>query len=207
MHSFQDLLDFDFILISLSFIVPHLTLWIFKSSKTFSIISVHFADKHLVDSPTTVSVFCWHWYVRDKYPTNYSLLNQPSGGSKGGGARDAPPRGPNSFNFMQFLGNFGKIICWRPRGVGAPSSGKSWIRHCNSNLNLNFCTYFKLLFEPEADTHAIFVTSNGPFWRCDFYIPAQNQEHQCFGFFHSRWSYKNFQMKTGGFPLKTISVR
>ena len=37
-----------------------------------------------------------------------------------------PPRGPNSFNFMQFLGTFGKIICWRPPwGVGAPSSGKS----------------------------------------------------------------------------------
>ena len=31
---------------------------------------------------------------------------------------------------MQFLGNFGKIIWWRPpRGVGAPSLGKSWIRH------------------------------------------------------------------------------
>ena len=37
--------------------------------------------------------------------------------------------GPNSFNFMQFLGKFGKIICWRPWGVGAPSSGKSWICH------------------------------------------------------------------------------
>ena len=23
-------------------------------------------------------------------------------------------RGPNSFNFIQFLGNFGKIVCWRP---------------------------------------------------------------------------------------------
>ena len=36
-----------------------------------------------------------------------------SGGSKGG-ARDArppPPGGPNSFNFMQFLGKFGKIVC------------------------------------------------------------------------------------------------
>ena len=50
-----------------------------------------------------------------------------------GGARDVrpPPGGPNSFNFMQFLGKFGKIVCWRPPwGVGAPSSGKSWIRHC-----------------------------------------------------------------------------
>ena len=41
-----------------------------------------------------------------------------------------PPRGPNSFNFMQFSGKIGKIVCWRlPRGVCAPSSGKSWIRH------------------------------------------------------------------------------
>ena len=37
-----------------------------------------------------------------------------SGGSKGG-ARDAhPPGGPNSFNFMQFLGKFGKIVRMRP---------------------------------------------------------------------------------------------
>ena len=28
----------------------------------------------------------------------------------------APPGGPNSFNFMQFLGKFGKIVCWRPPG-------------------------------------------------------------------------------------------
>ena len=28
------------------------------------------------------------------------------------GARDAPPLGdPDSFNFMQFLGIFGKIVC------------------------------------------------------------------------------------------------
>ena len=43
---------------------------------------------------------------------------------------DAPPGGPNSFNFMQFLGKFGKIVCWHPPWrVGAPSSGKFWIRH------------------------------------------------------------------------------
>ena len=35
-----------------------------------------------------------------------------SGGSKGG-ARDAhPPGGRNSFNFMQFLGRFVKILGW-----------------------------------------------------------------------------------------------
>ena len=27
------------------------------------------------------------------------------------------PRGPNSFNFMQVLGNFDKILCWRLRRV------------------------------------------------------------------------------------------
>ena len=31
-----------------------------------------------------------------------------------------PPGGPNSFNFMQFLGNFDKIVCWRPPGELAP---------------------------------------------------------------------------------------
>ena len=44
------------------------------------------------------------------------------------GTRPPPPGGPNSFNFMQFLGKFDKIVCWR-----APSSGKSWIRHCEHN--------------------------------------------------------------------------
>ena len=48
------------------------------------------------------------------------------------------PSGPNSFNFMQFLGNFGEIVCWCPATlpprVGAPTSGKSWIRHCKGWL-------------------------------------------------------------------------
>ena len=46
-----------------------------------------------------------------------------SGGSKGG-ARTHPP-GPNSFNFMQFLGNFAKIVCWRPpsRELAPPPRG------------------------------------------------------------------------------------
>ena len=30
------------------------------------------------------------------------------------------PWGPNSFDFMQFLGKFGKIVCWRPPGDLAP---------------------------------------------------------------------------------------
>ena len=42
------------------------------------------------------------------------------------------PQGPNSFNFMQFWGKFGTILCWRPPPgkLEPPSSGKSWICHC-----------------------------------------------------------------------------
>ena len=36
----------------------------------------------------------------------------------------APPGGPNSFNFMQFLGKFGKIVCWRPPGSWHPLLGE-----------------------------------------------------------------------------------
>ena len=51
---------------------------------------------------------------------------------------DAPPRGPNSFNFVQFLGKFGKIVCWRPPGElappprGNPGSATVNIAHCTS---------------------------------------------------------------------------
>ena len=34
--------------------------------------------------------------------------------------RAPPSGGPNSFNFMQFSGKIGKIICWRPPGELAP---------------------------------------------------------------------------------------
>ena len=36
----------------------------------------------------------------------------------------APPGGPNSFNFMQFLGKYGKIVCWRPPGSWRPLLGE-----------------------------------------------------------------------------------
>ena len=44
----------------------------------------------------------------------------------GGGLED-PPTGLNSFNFMQFLGKLGKIVCWRiaPWRVGVLTSSKS----------------------------------------------------------------------------------
>ena len=50
--------------------------------------------------------------------------NSSSGGSKGGAKDARPPWGPNSFNFMQFLGKFGKIVCWRPPGSWRPLLGE-----------------------------------------------------------------------------------
>ena len=49
------------------------------------------------------------------------------------------PRGPNSFNFMQFSGKFGKIVCWRPPGELAPCLGE-------------------ILDPPLAYMHALFCT-------------------------------------------------
>ena len=56
---------------------------------------------------------------------NFQLkLDNSSGGSKEGRRGRTPPGGPNSFNFMQFLGNFGKIVCWRPPGSWRPLLGE-----------------------------------------------------------------------------------
>ena len=42
----------------------------------------------------------------------------------------APPGGPKFFQFHAVFGKIWQIVCWRPTwGVGAPSSGKSWIHH------------------------------------------------------------------------------
>ena len=45
---------------------------------------------------------------------------------RGGRARGTcpPPGGPNSFNFMQFLGKFAKIVCWRPPESWRPLLGE-----------------------------------------------------------------------------------
>ena len=76
---------------------------------------------------------------------NDSINSHPALADRGGGpeGRTPPapsiPRHPNSFDFMQFSGNFGKIVCSRPPPpppwrVHAPASGKSWIRYCPVHL-------------------------------------------------------------------------
>ena len=49
---------------------------------------------------------------------------------------------------MQFTGRYGKIISWCPsplRRVGAPTSRKSWIRHCHRWLYGFYVSWFPLL--------------------------------------------------------------
>ena len=61
-----------------------------------------------------------------------------SGGFKGAPWRaPVPPTAQNFLDFMQFSGKFGKIICWRPPRVGAPSHRESWIRPWREPLNLS----------------------------------------------------------------------
>ena len=62
------------------------------------------------------------WTKRLKTYTNRAIY---SGGSKGAqGTRPPTPRERIFFNFMQFWGNFNKIVSWRPPPrVGTPSSG------------------------------------------------------------------------------------
>ena len=51
------------------------------------------------------------------------------------GARETRPfpGGPNSFNIMQFLGKFGKILCWRPpRELANPPRGNPGSATANS---------------------------------------------------------------------------
>ena len=82
--------------------------------------------------PTT---YIW-WSSLGTYSLEDLPLSPPlptSGGSKGG-TRDSPlPGGPNSFNFMQFLGKFGKILCWcPPRELANPSRGNPGSATANS---------------------------------------------------------------------------
>ena len=74
------------------------------------------------------------------------LINeyQISGGSKGGREGRAPlPGDPNSFNFKQFLGKFGKIIFWCPPGELAPPP---WGNPGSTTANyINYCLQMKFV--------------------------------------------------------------
>ena len=72
------------------------------------------------------TIFDWEYFPTTTSPLQYST-SVCGGGSKGD-VRDARrPGGSNSFNFIHFLGNFGKIVCWQtpsPRELTPPHLGE-----------------------------------------------------------------------------------
>ena len=64
-----------------------------------------------------------------------------SGGSKRGREGRALP-GPDSFNFIQFLGKFGQIVYWRPSGGLAAHLGEILDPPLSSNICFLVCTVF-----------------------------------------------------------------
>ena len=58
--------------------------------------------KHTIHSLAPLTIY---GHVRHKFPIMYAVADLR--GKRG----TCAPRGPNSFNFMQFLGKFGKIVC------------------------------------------------------------------------------------------------
>ena len=60
-----------------------------------------------------------------------------------GGTRDAHPQGVQIFQFHAVFGKFWQNrMLAAPWGVGAPSSGKSWIHHCTAQIVLTIKNYF-----------------------------------------------------------------
>ena len=89
-------------------------------------------ERHFVPQLTSTIAKSWNLLTRHQQPLtplicrvihyHYTMpldLIQCSGGSKGG-TRDVRPPGLNSFNFMQFLRKFGKIVYWVPPGELVP---------------------------------------------------------------------------------------
>ena len=55
---------------------------------------------------------------------------------------------PNSFDFMQFSGNFGKFVCWRPPGSWRPLLGEildpgNYKLQPNNLLSFSFCFFLR----------------------------------------------------------------
>ena len=64
-------------------------------------------DRLLINSPAVKFVLCVSFGMSIR-------SGKPVADLRGAWGTHAPPRHPNSFNFMQFLGELGKIVCSRP---------------------------------------------------------------------------------------------
>ena len=114
------------------------------------------------------------------------------------GGAPSSPWGPNSFNFMQFLGKFAKIVYWRlPWRVGAPPHGTPGsatgsLKHMEVRRpmsrpwNIRIQTLFEILFVMTYKAQQIFTSRlHLNIW----YLPSSftGQTHN--GTLSPRWSF------------------
>ena len=122
--------------------------------------------------------------VKENTSTRLTVNPVLSGGSNGG-ARDAcsPPGGPNSFNFMQFLGKFGKIVCWRPPGElappprGNPGSATGSATLGNKCTHLPWPTLHNLLLRPRCQPAKCYVRLESCYSCNQSFCPQANSIH------------------------------
>ena len=86
-------------------------------------------DSNMLDSQIVVKLVCRKFKSSQNLPgyaiLNWFIRNSTVADLRGGLEGRAPSGRPNYFNFMQFLGKFGKIICWRPSpGIWRPLLGE-----------------------------------------------------------------------------------
>ena len=115
-----------------------------------------------------------NWWQRQGH-LSHSCLAGPVlasciGGSKGG-ARDAPPGGPNSFIFMQFSAKIWKIIAIL--GVSTPPWGKSWIRHCRGLLIKRFQAWISFFLYNNMSLNSVDVLVSVNFGKLSHFLGAQ----------------------------------
>ena len=63
------------------------------------------------------------------------------------GRAPPPPGGPNSFNFMQFLGKFDKFVCWCPGELAPPPRGNRGSATAGNKKSGMFILYNKTAFQ------------------------------------------------------------
>ena len=77
-----------------------------------------------------------------------------------------PPGGPNSSNFMQFLGNFCEIVCWRPPPgeLAPPSRGNPRSATVELSILLILTIYFSFqeFFERKKFTTTVQRVGHSP---------------------------------------------
>ena len=98
----------QFVSLSVMVTVTAVILYLITASLSYAFVF----DRNLLSHPLILEVseyYLWpHIYWNVKFNVCYTVA-----GLRGREGRP-PPRGRTSLNFMQFLGKFGKIVCWLP---------------------------------------------------------------------------------------------